>query len=185
MNAALLRLVAKKHEKSNAPELRAGDVVRVHQKIREGGKERIQIFEGIVLRVRGGRSTDGTFTVRHVAGGIGIERTFPLHLPSITKVEKTRSIKLRQARPYFLRDLTARQLKRKTKGELEAFVTWEDTSAAEEEEKIKAAQAAEAEEREKQKAEEDAKAEAAVEAAKAAHAEADGKDEKKKEKADK
>lgn len=173
MDAGLLNVVAKKHEKTNAPQLRAGDVVRVHQKVREGSKERIQVFEGIVIRVRGGRSTNGTFTVRRVSGGIGIERTFPLHLPSITKVEKTRSIAIRQARPYFLRDLTARALRKKAKGELEAFVTWEEQAAVEEEEKIKEAQAAEAEAREQAKAEEEAKAEAAVEAAKARHEEAE------------
>ena len=173
MDAALIQKVSKHYEKRNAPALRSGDVVRVHQKVKEGNKERIQIFEGIVIRARGGRGMDGTFTVRRMSGGIGIERTFPLHLPSVTKVEKVRTIELRQSRPYFLRDLTAKQIQKKTrKTELAEFITWEDSAAAEEEEKIKAAQEAEAKAREEAQAKEEAEAEAKVAAAKAAHEEA-------------
>lgn len=170
MDAALIQKVSKHYEKQNAPQLRAGDVVRVHQKVREGSKERIQIFEGIVIRARGGRGMDGTFTVRRMSGGIGIERTFPLHLPSVTKVEKVRSIALRQARPYFLRELSAKQIQKKTKKtELAEFITWEDNAAAIEEEKIKAQQEAEAKAREEAAAKAEAEAEAKVAAAKAAH----------------
>ncbi len=171
MNAALLAAATAKYRKKNVPALRSGDVVRVHQKVSEGGKERIQIFEGIVIRVRGGQGMDGTFTVRRVAGGIGIERTFPLHLPSISKIEKTKRIALRQSRPYYLRDLTSRQIKKASQGELAEFAVWEDTAALEELEKIKAEQAAEAEARDAAKAAKDAAAEAKVAAAKAAHAE--------------
>lgn len=169
MHAALIAKVSAKYQKKNVPELRSGDVVRVHQKVSEGGKERIQIFEGIVIRVRGGQGMDGTFTVRRVAGGIGIERTFPLHLPSISKIEKTKRIALRQSRPYYLRDLTSRQIKKASQGELKEFAIWEDTAAEEEIEQIKAQQAVEAAEREAQKAAEEAEAEAKVAAAKAAH----------------
>lgn len=169
MDAKLLALATQKYLKKNPPALRAGDVVRVHQKVKEGNKERIQVFEGIVLRVRGGQGMDATFTVRRVSHGVGIERTFPLHLQSVTKVEKVKEITLRQARPYFLRDLTARQIQKKSKGELADFITWEDTAAAEEEEKIKAQQEAEAKAREEAKAKEEAEAEAKVAAAKAAH----------------
>lgn len=173
MDAKLLALASAKHQKKNAPALRAGDVVRVHQKVKEGNKERIQVFEGLVLRVRGGTGMDATFTVRRVSHGIGIERTFPLHLQSVTKVEKIKEIALRQARPYFLRNLTARQIQKKSKGELAEFVTWEDTAAKEEEEAIKAQQEAEAKAREEAKAKEEAEAEAKVAAAKAAHEEAE------------
>lgn len=173
MNAALIAQVAAKHLKKSAPELRSGDVIRVHQKISEGGKERIQIFEGMVIRVRGGRGMDGSFTVRRVSGGIGIERTFPLHLLSIAKVVKVKHVNIRQSRPYYLRDLTARQIKKTARGELRDLVTWEDTSAAEEAEKIKAEQEAEAKAREAEKAKEEAEAEAKVAAAQAAHAQAD------------
>lgn len=169
MNAALIAKVSAKYEKKNIPVLRSGDVVRVHQKVKEGNKERIQVFEGIVIRVRGGRGMDGTFTVRRVSGGIGIERTFPLHLASISKVEKTKRIQIRQSRPYYLRTLTSRQIRKASQGELAEFATWEDTAAAEETEEIKAQQAAEAAEREAAKAAEEAEAEAKVAAAKAAH----------------
>ncbi|MBI4185508.1 50S ribosomal protein L19 [Candidatus Berkelbacteria bacterium] len=173
MNAALLQLVSSRFEKKHAPLLRSGDVVRVHQKVREGSKERIQVFEGIVIRVRGGRGLDGSFTVRRVASGIGVERVFPLHLPSITKVEKVKHINLRQSRLYYLRDLTPRQIKKSAKGELVDFVTWEDTSAADEVERIKTEQAAEAEARQAADDAAEAQDAAKVEAAKAKHAEAE------------
>jgi len=169
MDAALIAQAQAKHLKKNIPQLRAGDVVRVHQKISEGGKERIQIFEGIVLRVRGGKGMDGTFTVRRVSGGIGIERVFPLHLPSITKVVKIKHINIRQSRPYYLRDLTSRQIKKKARGELRDLVTWEDTEAEDEAEKIKVAQEAEAKAREEEAKKKEAEAEAKVAAAKSKH----------------
>jgi len=181
MHAALIQKVSAKYEKKNVPVLRSGDVVRVHQKVREGNKERIQVFEGIVIRVRGGRGMDGTFTVRRVSGGIGIERTFPLHLASISKVEKTKRIQIRQSRPYYLRTLTSRQIRKASRGELAEFATWEDTAAAEEAEEIKAEQAAEAEAREAAKEAEEAADTAKVEEAKAKHAEAEqGAEEEKK-----
>lgn len=169
MNVSFLAAASAASLKKNIPVLRAGDVVRVHQKVTEGNKERIQIFEGVVLVVRGGRGTSGTFTVRRVSGGIGIERIFPLHLPSITKIEKLRRLDIRQARPYYLRDLTPRQIARKSKGELKEFAVWEEADAEAEAEAIKAAQEAEAEARDAEEAKADADAEAKVEAAKAKH----------------
>lgn len=169
MNTAFLAAAAASSLKKNVPDLRSGDVVRVHQKVSEGNKERIQIFEGIVIVVRGGKGTSGTFTVRRVTGGIGIERIFPLHLPSITKIEKIRHLEIRQARPYYLRDLTARQIARKSKGELKEFAMWEEADAEAEEAAIKAQQEAEAVVREAAQAKEDAEAAAKVEAAKAKH----------------
>ncbi|MBI2589784.1 50S ribosomal protein L19 [Candidatus Berkelbacteria bacterium] len=169
MHAKLLALVSARSQKKNTPTLRAGDVVRVHQKVREGNKERIQVFEGLVLRVRGGRGMDGTFTVRRISGGIGIERTFPLHLPSITKVEKIKHIKFRQARPYYVRNLTTRQITRSAKGELAEFVAWEEKEAEAEEEKIKAQHETEAKARVEAEKQAEAEAEAKVSAAKAKH----------------
>ena len=176
MNTALLDLASASSLKKNVPALRSGDVVRVHQKVREGSKERIQIFEGIVLVVRGGKGTSGTFTVRRMSGGIGIERIFPLHLPSITKIEKIRHLEIRQARPYYLRDMTPRQIARKSKGELKGLVTWEEADAEAEEEAIKAAQEAEAKAREEAESKEEAVAEEKVEAAKAKHEEVEAEE---------
>jgi large subunit ribosomal protein L19 len=86
------------------PQMKSGDTVRVHVKVREGDKERIQIFEGIVIGMhRGGARS--SFTVRKVSFGQGVERIFPLHSPIIQKVEVVRSAKVRRAKLYFLRDL--------------------------------------------------------------------------------
>ncbi|MEJ5348494.1 MAG: 50S ribosomal protein L19 [Desulfosoma sp.] len=85
------------------PQFRVGDTVKVHVKIREGDKERIQVFEGVVIRRhRGG--VGATFTVRKVSYGIGVERIFPLHSPQIDKIEVVRKGRVRRARLYYLRD---------------------------------------------------------------------------------
>ena len=86
------------------PEMKAGDTVRVHVKVREGDKERIQVFEGIVISLRRG-GTRASFTVRKVSFGQGVERIFPLHSPTIAKIEVSRTAKVRRAKLYFLRDL--------------------------------------------------------------------------------
>ena len=89
------------------PLMRAGDTVRVHVKVREGDKERIQIFEGVVIGLhRGG--TRASFTVRKVSFGQGVERIFPLHSPTIQKVEVMRSAKVRRAKLYYLRGRTGK-----------------------------------------------------------------------------
>jgi large subunit ribosomal protein L19 len=98
--------------KNNVPTLRAGSVIRVHERIIEGGKERIQVFEGLVIAVRHGMGLDGTFTVRKMgAGNIGVERTFVLHMPSLAKIEVLRQEKVRRAKLYFVRE----QVNKKTK----------------------------------------------------------------------
>lgn len=86
------------------PEFGPGDAVRVHVKVREGDKERLQVFEGIVLRRRSG-GLRATFTVRKVTYGVGVERTFPLHSPMLEKIEVIRRGHVRRAKLYYLRDL--------------------------------------------------------------------------------
>ena len=94
------------------PQMRAGDTVRVHVKVREGDKERIQVFEGMVIGMhRGGARA--TFTVRKVSFSQGVERIFPLHSPTISKVEIVRSAKVRRAKLYFLRDLKGKAARMK------------------------------------------------------------------------
>ena len=94
------------------PAMRSGDTVRVHVKVREGDKERIQIFEGIVIGLhRGG--TRASFTVRKVSFGQGVERIFPLHSPTIAKVDVVRSARVRRAKLYFLRSLKGKAARMK------------------------------------------------------------------------
>ena len=96
--------VVEKTQMIERPQMSAGDTVKVHVKVREGDKERIQVFEGIVIGMhRGG--VRASFTVRKVSFGQGVERIFPLHSPIIQKVEVVRSAKVRRAKLYFLRDL--------------------------------------------------------------------------------
>jgi large subunit ribosomal protein L19 len=96
------------------PELRSGDTVRVHVKVREGDKERIQVFEGMVIGMhRGGARA--SFTVRKVSFGQGVERIFPLHSPIVDKIEVIRSAKVRRAKLYFLRDLRGKAARMKEK----------------------------------------------------------------------
>ena len=90
------------------PQMKSGDTVRVHVKVREGDKERIQIFEGVIIGLRRGGNR-ATFTVRKVSFSQGVERIFPLHSPTISKVEVVRSAKVRRAKLYFLRDKVGKQ----------------------------------------------------------------------------
>ncbi len=95
---------AKAKQRTDLPSLKPGMVVKVHQKIKEGDKERIQIFEGTILDVRHGQGLHGTFTVRKVSEGIGVERIFPFHTPTIAKIEVVKQLKVRRASLAYLRD---------------------------------------------------------------------------------
>src|SRR6476619_8515357 len=97
------------------PQMRAGDTVRVHVKVREGDKERVQVFEGIVIGFRRGGAS-ASFTVRKVSFGQGVERIFPLHSPTIQKVDVVRSARVRRAKLYFLRDLKGKAARMKETG---------------------------------------------------------------------
>lgn len=94
------------------PTMRSGDTVRVHVKVREGDKERIQIFEGMVIGQHRGGSR-ASFTVRKVSFGQGVERIFPLHSPIVDKIEVVRGAKVRRAKLYFLRDLRGKAARMK------------------------------------------------------------------------
>jgi len=93
-------------------DVRAGDTVRVHQKIEEKGKTRLQVFEGLVLARKHGREAGATFTVRRVIDGVGVEKIFPLYSPNIDKIEITRRAKMRRAKLYHIRDIASKEVKR-------------------------------------------------------------------------
>jgi len=100
----LVREVTSEYLKTDIPDFRAGDTVKVHVRLKEGGKERIQIFEGLVIgRKHGGVSE--TFSVRKISSGIGVERTFPLHSPTVAKIEVARRGRVRRAKLYYIRGL--------------------------------------------------------------------------------
>lgn len=100
--------------KTNVPALRPGDTVRVHQKIKEGNKERIQVFEGVVLAVRNGQGINANYTVRRIASGVGVERTFPLHSPNVVKIERTKTSSVRRAKLYYMRERFGRSARLKS-----------------------------------------------------------------------
>ncbi|HPD96474.1 MAG TPA: 50S ribosomal protein L19 [Tenuifilaceae bacterium] len=101
-------------EKKEYPEFKSGDTVVIHYKIKEGNKERIQNFRGVIIQRKGTGVTE-TFTVRKVSGGIGVERIFPLHSPFIEKIEVVKYGKVRRARIYYLRNLTGKKARIKEK----------------------------------------------------------------------
>lgn len=97
----------------NMPEFSAGDVVKVYRKIKEGEKERIQMFEGLIIAVKGGQSSSPTITVRKVSNGIGVELIIPISSPSIEKIVKVKTAKVRRSKLYYLRGLTAKKSRMK------------------------------------------------------------------------
>jgi len=99
--------------KKTTPDIRSGDTVRIHQKIKEGDRERIQVFEGIVLAHKHGTGPTATITVRRVSKGYGVERTFPIHSPMIDKIEVTNRAKVRRAKLYYLRNAKGRKARLK------------------------------------------------------------------------
>jgi len=101
--------------RSDLPEIRPGDTIRVHLKIKESGKERIAVVEGMVVARKHGWGITATFTVRKVVDGVGVERVFPLHSPTIAKIEVLRHSKVRRATLYYIRDKASREIRRKMK----------------------------------------------------------------------
>jgi large subunit ribosomal protein L19 len=102
-----ITFIENQYKRDDIPAFHPGDTIKVHVKIKEGDKERIQVFQGIVIG-RSGSGTGETFTVRKISNGIGVERTFPFLSPNIAKVEKDRSGRVRRAKLYYLRNLTGK-----------------------------------------------------------------------------
>ena len=114
----IMKQIESEHLRMDLPAFRAGDTVKVHTRIIEGDKERIQVFQGVVLRVQRG-GTGATFTVRKVSDGVGVERIFPMHTPAIDRVEILSQGKVRRSRIYYLRDLAGKAARVKSRQ------TWE------------------------------------------------------------
>ena len=110
----LMQAFTQKHLKAEPPVVEVGDTVRVHIKVKEGNRERIQVFQGDVIR-RHGHSSRETFTVRKISFSVGVERTFPVHSPKIDKIEIVRHGRVRRAKLYYLRDKVGKAAKIKEK----------------------------------------------------------------------
>ena len=110
----LMQAFTQKHLKAEAPQVQVGDTIRVHLKVKEGNRERIQVFEGTVIAKKHG-GIEETFTVRRISYGIGVEKVFPLYSPVIEKVETVRKGKVRRAKLYYLRDRVGKAAKVKEK----------------------------------------------------------------------
>lgn len=100
----LIQTITQEQLRQDVPSFRAGDTLKVYVKVVEGSRERIQLFEGVVIKRRGGGISE-TFTVRKISYGVGVERTFPIHSPRIDKIEVARRGKVRRAKLYYLRNL--------------------------------------------------------------------------------
>ena len=107
MSQQLIAEITKEYMKNDVPEFRPGDTVKVFVKIKEGEKERIQLFEGLVIKRRGGGISE-TFTVRKISYGVGVERTFPINAPIIDKIQVVRKGKVRRAKLNYIRTLSAK-----------------------------------------------------------------------------
>ena len=110
----ILKSIEHEQLKNKIPDLHVGDTVRVHAKIKEGSRERIQVFEGIIIKKQGG-GVNATFTVRRISYGVGVEKTFLIHSPNVEKVEVVRVGKARRAKLYYLRDRVGKAAKTKEK----------------------------------------------------------------------
>lgn len=110
----IVKAIGKEQMKKEVPSFAIGDTVKVHNRIKEGNRERIQMFEGTVIRKKNGGISE-TFTVRRVSYGVGVEKTFPIHSPNVEKVEVIRKGKVRRARLYYLRERTGKSAKIKEK----------------------------------------------------------------------
>lgn len=108
----IIKAIEKENMKENVSNFKIGDTVDVHVRIKEGNKERIQIFTGTVIK-RQNSGLNETFTVRKISSGVGVERTFPVHSPKIEKIEVTRNGKVRRAKLYYLRDRVGKAAKTK------------------------------------------------------------------------
>lgn len=167
---SIIKQIESRYKKHAVVDVRPGDTVKVHQKIREGNKERVQVFEGLVLRVTNKQSLTSTITVRRIASGIGVEKTYLLHSPAVVKVEVIKRSKVRRNYLTYMRARTGKAARLAAIAfDKEVNEIPEDPAVLEAERRAKEEAAAEHEAQAAKKAAEEAEVEAKVEAAKAAH----------------
>lgn len=169
----VIQKLNEKYKKHAVVDVRSGDTVRVHQKIREGNKERVQIFQGLVIRTDNKSSHTSRITVRRISSGIGVEKSFLLHSPLVLKVEVTKRSKVRRNYLTYMRARTGKSARMTgVDFDRQAVNDVRDVEAEKAEAEAKAAVAAEAEAKAAEKEAEDAELEAKAEAVKASHEEA-------------
>ena len=125
MNMQLVKNVGKKFMKK-VPVIKPGSTVKVHQRIKEGNKERVQIFEGLVIAINSGSGPDKTFTVRKIVDGVGVEKIFPLYSKNITKIKVTKSSDIRRSKLYYMRKRSGKSARLKEKHLTESEVKMEE-----------------------------------------------------------
>jgi len=169
---SVIEKIEAKYFKGAVVDVRSGDTVKVHQKIREGNKERVQIFQGLVIRTDRKGSHTSRITVRRIASGIGVEKSFLLHSPLVLKIEVTKRSKVRRKYLSYMRELTGKSARlTATEFDRKAVNEIHDVAAEAEEEKLKEETAAAAEAEAQAKAAEDAKLEAKAAEVEARHTE--------------
>ena len=167
---SVIQKIEEKYKKRQVVDVRSGDTVKVHQKIREGNKERVQIFQGLVIRTDRKTSHTSRITVRRVASGVGVEKSFLLHSPLVLKVEVTKRSKVRRNYLSYMRNLTGKSARLTgVNFDSSAVNAIHDEQAEAEEEKLKEETAKQAEIEATKKAEVEAKLDAKAEAALAKH----------------
>lgn len=171
---SVVQKVSDQFKKSAVVDVRSGDTVKVHQKIKEGNKERIQVFQGLVIRTDLKGSHTSRITVRRIASGVGVEKSFLLHSPLIVKIEVTKRSKVRRNYLSYMRERTGKSARMTgVDFDKEAVNAVVDEKVAQEEAKIHEQKAAEAAEKAEAKAKEDAELEAKQAAVEAAHKQAE------------
>jgi large subunit ribosomal protein L19 len=167
---SLIQKINDKYKKPEVVDVRSGDTVKVHQRIREGNKERVQVFQGLVIRVSKKDSQTSRIVVRRIASGVGVEKSFLLHSPLVTKVEVTKRSKVRRNYLTYMRNRTGKSARLTgVEFDREAVNTVRDIEAEKAEAEAKAAAAAEAETKAAEKATAEAELEAKANEALAAH----------------
>src|SRR3989338_8962800 len=167
---SVTKQISDRYKKKNVVDIKRADTIKDHQKVREGGKERIQIFEGMVLLIPRRGSLSGTFTVRRIASGVGVEKTFLIHAPNILKIEVVKRTKVRRNYLTYMRELTGKSVRLAgVDFDREAVNVIHDEEAEAEEAKIHEESLAKHDELAAKEAQERAKEEAKAEAALAKH----------------